>query len=84
MTDEVLDLLAIPVVYAGQCIGTLSGHDDEVLDVAFDLTGQYLLSASADSTARVYNATTHQLVSKLEGHEGEISKVGHSTTLSGS
>jgi dynein assembly factor with WDR repeat domains 1 len=46
-----------------------------VLDVAFDYTGQYLLSASADSTARVYNATTHQLVSKLEGHEGEISKV---------
>jgi len=47
-----------------------------VLDVAFDYTGQYLLSASADSTARVYNATTHQLITKLEGHEGEISKVG--------
>jgi dynein assembly factor with WDR repeat domains 1 len=46
-----------------------------VLDVAFDYTGQYLLSASADGTARVYNAITHQLISKLEGHEGEISKV---------
>ena len=43
--------------------------------MAFDFTGQYLLSGSADSTARVYNATTHQLISKLEGHEGEISKV---------
>lgn len=46
-----------------------------MLDVAFDFSGQYLLSASADGTARVYNATTHQLISKLEGHESEISKV---------
>ena len=56
-------------------MGTLRGHDDEVLDVTFDYTGQYLLTASADSTARCYNVTTHQLISKLEGHEGEISKV---------
>ena len=56
-------------------MGTLRGHDDEVLDVSFDYTGQYLLTASADSTARVYNATTHQMLSTLEGHEGEISKV---------
>ena len=59
----------------GQCIGTLSGHDDEVLDVTFDYTGQYLLTASADSTARLYNVATQQLLTKLEGHEGEISKV---------
>lgn len=63
------------LIIIGQCIGTLSGHEDEVLDVAFDFSGQYLLSASADGTARVYNATTHQLISKLEGHESEISKV---------
>ena len=60
-------------------MGTLRGHDDEVLDVTFDYTGQYLLTASADSTARVYNAFTHNLISKLEGHEGEISKVSASS-----
>lgn len=65
----------IHVFVAGRCIGTLKGHDDEVLDVAFDYTGQYLLTASADGTARCYNAVTQNLVSKLEGHEGEISKV---------
>ncbi len=53
----------------------MTGHEDEVLDVAFDYTGQFLLSASADTTARIYNAVTHQLIAKLEGHEGEISKV---------
>ena len=60
---------------SGTCIGTLRGHEDEVLDVAFDMTGQFLLTASADGTARCYNAVTHSLVSKFEGHEGEISKV---------
>jgi len=63
------------LTYAGRCLGTLTGHDDEVLDVGFDFTGQYLLSASADGTGRIYNATTHQLISKLQGHDGEISKV---------
>ena len=69
--------LAITIVLClpGQNLGTLRGHDDEVLDVTFDYTGQYLLTASADSTARCYNVTTHQLISKMEGHEGEISKV---------
>ena len=66
----------------GRCIGTLTGHDDEVLDVGFDFTGQYLLSASADGTGRIYNATTHQLISKLQGHEGEISKVTHDACCS--
>ena len=60
----------------GRCIGTLKGHEDEVLDVAFDYTGQHLLTASADGTARCYNAINHNLVTKFEGHEGEISKVG--------
>ena len=52
-----------------------------MLDVGFDFTGQYLLSASADGTGRIYNATTHQLISKLEGHGGEISKVTCGTLL---
>ena len=64
-----------PFRVAGRCIGTLLGHEDEVLDVAFDLTGQHLLTASADATARCYNANTHNLICKMEGHEGEISKV---------
>ena len=59
----------------GRLNGTLKGHEDEVLDVAFDMKGQHLLTASADGTARCYDATNHKLVSKFEGHEGEISKV---------
>lgn len=54
---------------------TYRGHDDEVLDVAFDYTGQFIATCSADGTGRVYTSTTQQCVCKLEGHEGEISKV---------
>ena len=32
-------------------------------------------------TGRVYNALTHHCVSKLEGHEGEISKVCYSLQI---
>jgi len=32
----------------GQCLATLLGHNDEVLDVCFNYTGQLIATASAD------------------------------------
>ena len=46
-----------------------------MLDVAFDMTGQHIASASADGTARIYNVAEQRLVARLRGHEGEVSKV---------
>jgi len=34
---------------------TFVGHNDEILDVTFNLTGTKIASASSDNTARVYN-----------------------------
>ena len=62
-------------VSTGQCINTLRGHNDEILDVAFNATGSKLVTASADGTARVYNTLTGACQAILIGHEGEISKV---------
>ncbi|NWZ78582.1 DAW1 factor, partial [Poecile atricapillus] len=59
----------------GTHIATLAGHSREVLDVCFDYAGQRIATASADGSARVYNAGTKQCIAKLEGHEDEISKV---------
>ncbi|NXO71113.1 DAW1 factor, partial [Phainopepla nitens] len=59
----------------GTAIATLAGHSREVLDVCFDYAGQRIATASADGSARVYNAGTKQCIAKLEGHEDEISKV---------
>ena len=62
-------------LYPGTCLGTLLGHTDEVLDVAFDMTGQYLVSGSADTTARCYDTRTLACYSVLVDHDGEISSV---------
>ncbi|NWX63861.1 DAW1 factor, partial [Promerops cafer] len=59
----------------GTHVATLAGHSKEVLDVCFDYAGQRIATASADGSARVYNAGTKQCIAKLEGHEDEISKV---------
>merc|ERR1719272_2200190 len=39
------------------------------------MTGNRLVTASADCTARVYNVMTGACIAILIGHEGEISKV---------
>jgi dynein assembly factor with WDR repeat domains 1 len=39
----------------GMCVETFVGHSDEVLDVKFNSTGTKLVTASSDSTARIYN-----------------------------
>ncbi|NXQ25891.1 DAW1 factor, partial [Alaudala cheleensis] len=59
----------------GTHVATLAGHSQEVLDVCFDYAGQRIATASADGSARVYDAGTKQCIAKLEGHEDEISKV---------
>lgn len=45
-----------------------------MLDVNFNATGTKIVTASADRTARVYNVTTGNCISVLNGHDGEISK----------
>lgn len=59
----------------GECIATMRGHDDEVLDVVFDSTGQYIATASADKTGRVYDALNQLCIATLSGHQAEISKI---------
>ena len=46
-----------------------------MLDACFDASGRRVAAASADATARVYDASSGELAHVLEGHEGEISKV---------
>lgn len=59
----------------GECLHTLRDHTDEVLDVAFSLSGLLVCSASADGRAFVYETADWTVVSNLTGHEGEISQV---------
>ena len=47
-----------------------------MLDVTFDYTGQNVATASADGTAKMFGTATQQCIVKMEGHSGEVSKVG--------
>ena len=46
----------------------LKGHTDAVLDVAFSPDGKKIVSASADNTARIWDAESGKSLKKLEGH----------------
>ena len=59
----------------GACIETFRGHEDEVLDVAFNSTGNKLATASMDGRARIYNVFTGACIAILEGHEDEVNTI---------
>jgi WD40 repeat protein len=57
------------------CKGTLSGHTDDVVSVAFDCTERLLASSSRDMTIRVWNVQSLQQVAVLLGHTGVVTAV---------
>lgn len=46
----------------GQCLITLSGHDNWVRSLKFHPGGKYLLSASDDKTVRVWDLKTGECI----------------------
>lgn len=53
-------------------VADLNGHTLSVNSAAFSLDGGRVVTASADKTARVWNAHTGQLLAILRGHTGEV------------
>ena len=47
---------------------TLEGHSDVVYSAAFDETETKVVTASEDSTAKIWNADTGALINTLQGH----------------
>ena len=50
----------------------LQGHGADVKSVAFSSDGTLIATASADGTARIWNATTGQNLGELRGHDGTL------------
>eukprot|EP00761_Pharyngomonas_kirbyi_P001469 gb/GECH01001473.1/.p1 GENE.gb/GECH01001473.1/~~gb/GECH01001473.1/.p1 ORF type:complete len:444 (+),score=120.42 gb/GECH01001473.1/:1-1332(+) len=48
-------------------IGKLEGHEDSVVDIAFNMDGKYVATASLDATVRVWNVADVSLTTVLEG-----------------
>lgn len=53
---------------SGQCLRTLSGHDNWVRALVFHPTGKFLLSASDDKTVRVWDLATGRCSKTIEAH----------------
>ena len=51
----------------------LEGHEDGILDVAFDQDARRLVTAGADDTARIWDVDSGQPLHALEGHLDDIS-----------
>jgi len=53
-------------------LATLQGHSDSVGSAVFSPDGQRILTASADHTARLWNASSGQLLATLQGHSDYV------------
>jgi WD40 repeat protein len=60
---------------SGELLMALSGHEGEVISVAFSRDGKYLATGSADTTVRVWNVGNGDLIRVLEGHSAEVGGV---------
>jgi len=50
----------------------LNGHIADINSVAFNPAGSFVVTASADGTARVWDAATGTTVGELRGHSGSV------------
>lgn len=60
------------VVAVTRCTGTLSGHTEAILCVAFSPDCKRLLTGSGDGTLRLWELTTETPVATLKGHKNWV------------
>ena len=58
-----------------RCTSTLTGHTEAILSVSFSPCGNYLATASGDTTVRLWNLQTETPLFTLEGHTNWVQLV---------
>ena len=64
----------------GAClwVSVLEGHSGYVRSASYSADGTRIVSASEDSTVRVWDVTTGACISVLEGHSGDVTSASYS------
>lgn len=65
-------------VSSGQLVSELRGHEKAVLSVAFDKSGERLITGSADGTIKLWEVKTGKVISTFKGHRDVIFDVAFS------
>jgi len=63
----------------GALLRTFIGHTDNVNSAAFSPDGHYIVSASSDTTVRLWNVQTGQCLYTLTGHRDTVNSAAFST-----
>src|SRR5262245_42350984 len=69
------DVRLLPRGAVARMGSTNTGHTDPVFSVVFSPDGQFLASASADGTVRLWDVATGQEIRRFRGHQGEVLSV---------
>ena len=59
-------------------VTTLNGHTADINSVAFSPDGRFVVTASGDGTARVWDAATGASLGELRGHSGSVNSASFS------
>ena len=76
-TEDVIKIIYQPqatfrVVAVTRCSGTLPGHTEAILCVAFSPDCQRLLTGSGDATLRIWDLNTETPIHNLKGHKNWV------------
>lgn len=75
------DYAATVVVEFREFIANLKGHRGAVFSAVFSHDGSMIATASADSTAKIWNSESGKIIADLKGHQGAVTSVAF--TLNG-
>ena len=86
ITEQVQDAPRVPQAEAALRQGlvaaapllALRGHTGAVLDAAYSPDGHWIVTASADNTARIWDAATGQVQHTLTGHSDQVNSAAYS------
>ncbi|XRB25396.1 hypothetical protein RI054_44g152540 [Pseudoscourfieldia marina] len=67
----------LEIIPSTACLSVLEGHSWHVRFASYSADGTRIVSASVDSTVRVWDATTRACLSVLEGHSREVTSASY-------